>query len=816
MRTQVKGLFRVGWLLGGMVVSVQDARAADPTSVDFLETNCGFTWTIEWDRVPPLGGPVFTPYPFPPPPNAGAKWNPQAFLYDSPPPNGIVNDFLLSAEHLVRCHDDPPDSLPAPSFSKILAGANLAANFPITPLGGPWQQVPAGNGGPIATALVHPNAVGDHFDLYRIQYKYGPVALGGGRPLQILFTGAHLESNPPPPPQKVVFRQDFDGVGQIGSRTPYDTNGDGFINVKDGYISSYWQDFKTNVSGDTVASNGNGDPYQHHLTPRAPVNDGFYFGGTRADNNADLQLDSFDNDAEDLALGTYTESAADAREIIGSAMNTTGEPVYGWKLHYDAEVGIVKSGGRTAMINTVLFNGVPMSGAGSPELRTQDLGGMLPVGSPSHNFHVDPNDDDPGDGTQTAYRGLGTSAFLSPVGAGEVITLTWHGRQLSTDRQIGYGIDNVELEAMLNTWKVDAGGNWSQVLNWDDEVPNAVGQSAILGSAITATRIVTLDVPVTVTRLKFDNANGYTVGGPQKLTIDYIGGSGAIDVASGSHIISADVSLATSTTLTVTLPASSLTLSGALNVSPGVSLTKAGAGVLEVRNVRAQGLFINAGTVKVLPDGSDNGTSDLKTLSIAGATNAWTATLDLSDNDLIIDYSGVSPMPTVLDQIRSAYSGGSWSGRGISSSLANATTHALAYADNALYGLTSFSGQAVDDTSVLIKYTYSGDSNLDGQVDIFDLGRLATNWQTSGSWVNGDFDYSAFVDISDLGLLATNWQAGVGNPLGPSFAEAMASLGFTNVAVPEPATGAIILCLASLLARAWVARGSHSRADAHA
>jgi hypothetical protein len=90
---------------------------------------------------------------------------------------------------------------------------------------------------------------------------------------------------------------------------------------------------------------------------------------------------------------------------------------------------------------------------------------------------------------------------------------------------------------------------------------------------------------------------------------------------------------------------------------------------------------------------------------------------------------------------------------------------------------------------VMVGWTYKGDTNLDGQVTISDLGDLASNWQsTVASWGLGDFNYDGQVTISDLGDLASNWQAGVGNPLGMSFEQALAAVGLGGVAVPEPAT----------------------------
>jgi len=99
---------------------------------------------------------------------------------------------------------------------------------------------------------------------------------------------------------------------------------------------------------------------------------------------------------------------------------------------------------------------------------------------------------------------------------------------------------------------------------------------------------------------------------------------------------------------------------------------------------------------------------------------------------------------------------------------------------------------------VLVKLTFAGDSNLDGQVDVTDLGELATNWQSPGDWTDGDFNYDGFVDVSDLGALATNWQAGVSasSTLAPSrLEEALAAVGLGGVSVPEPTTLLSVACL---------------------
>ena len=92
-----------------------------------------------------------------------------------------------------------------------------------------------------------------------------------------------------------------------------------------------------------------------------------------------------------------------------------------------------------------------------------------------------------------------------------------------------------------------------------------------------------------------------------------------------------------------------------------------------------------------------------------------------------------------------------------------------------------------------------GDANLDGMVDISDLGILATRWQSVGTWKRGDFNLDGYIDISDLGILATNWQVGTGSAASLSFDEALASVGLSGTLVPEPAGAALLALCASLI-----------------
>jgi hypothetical protein len=157
--------------------------------------------------------------------------------------------------------------------------------------------------------------------------------------------------------------------------------------------------------------------------------------------------------------------------------------------------------------------------------------------------------------------------------------------------------------------------------------------------------------------------------------------------------------------------------------------------------------------------------------------------LELADNDLAINYSGSSPIGTfngsiysgLTGQIQRAYDFGAWDGAyGISTSMSDAsnglTTLAIAEAGN-MFGLGAsetamFDGESVDGTTVIIKYTYAGDANLDGVIDGGDYGSIDNNIQLPGAfgYFNGDFNYDGVIDGGDYGVIDNNIQ-GQGVPL---------------------------------------------------
>jgi hypothetical protein len=74
-----------------------------------------------------------------------------------------------------------------------------------------------------------------------------------------------------------------------------------------------------------------------------------------------------------------------------------------------------------------------------------------------------------------------------------------------------------------------------------------------------------------------------------------------------------------------------------------------------------------------------------------------------------------------------------------------------------------FSGQVIDTTAVLVKYTYYGDTDFSGTVDFDDYSRTDSGFNLHKTgWFNGDFDANGVVDFDDYSLidLAFNTQSG--------------------------------------------------------
>ncbi|MBC8105732.1 MAG: hypothetical protein H7Z14_04010 [Anaerolineae bacterium] len=322
-----------------------------------------------------------------------------------------------------------------------------------------------------------------------------------------------------------------------------------------------------------------------------------------------------------------------------------------------------------------------------------------------------------------------------------------------------------ELTFIAN-WNLNADANWSTILGWAGEQPNSILATANFVAGITAPRTVMVDAPVTVGQMAFDGAQSYTLAGTgaNSITVDVVGGTAAIAVLSGQHNVAAPLVLNDNTQITVA-PGSSLNVSGALTAT-GKTISKSGAGAATFQNVRAAGLLVNDGTVRITPNGGNAGASQVQTLGIAGGTTP-TVMFDLADNDMIVG-TGTS-RATLEAQIAYARNGGAWDRPGITSSAAagnalhSTTLGVLSGAEySSVGGDGTFDGLNYIATDSLIKYTYYGDTDFNGVVDFDDYSRADAGFNNNRTgWLNGDFDSNGIVDFDDYSLmdLAFNTQS---------------------------------------------------------
>ena len=214
----------------------------------------------------------------------------------------------------------------------------------------------------------------------------------------------------------------------------------------------------------------------------------------------------------------------------------------------------------------------------------------------------------------------------------------------------------------------------------------------------------------------------------------------------------------------------------------GVNITKVSAGSLEVKHIRAKALAVEGGTVVVTPDGTAAGASVVDELSIIPA-----ATLDLTNNDLLLHATAATRSQRLRDvegYVASARNAaaGRWRGAGLTSSAA---------AGNALTALAI--GLAGDD--VVVKYTYNGDANLDGQINSDDYFRIDSGFLAQPSsplYAQGDFNYDDRINSDDYFLIDSAF-LGQGAPL----VAGDGVVALASVTVPEPSIAVAALTWAA-------------------
>ena len=226
--------------------------------------------------------------------------------------------------------------------------------------------------------------------------------------------------------------------------------------------------------------------------------------------------------------------------------------------------------------------------------------------------------------------------FVSNAFWGEDAVGTWELRVIDTNPASDDGTwDYYAVTANTGTlifageWKLATSGSYNDSANWiEGFVPNAVDAVANFLGNITGASTVTVDAPVTVGAINFDNAYSYTIAGPAGITLNAPVGDAQISVLSGEHTISAPLTLVGGLAVD-TADGSAVTVGPATGYS-GLEgdLTKTGGGLLALGNrlLVLGELNVNAGEVSAAPnvlalEGGDVNLGDGATLKASGTIN---------------------------------------------------------------------------------------------------------------------------------------------------------------------------------------------------
>jgi hypothetical protein len=94
---------------------------------------------------------------------------------------------------------------------------------------------------------------------------------------------------------------------------------------------------------------------------------------------------------------------------------------------------------------------------------------------------------------------------------------------------------------------------------------------------------------------------------------------------------------------------------------------------------------------------------------------------------------------------------------------------------------TLFQGQVVSGSDTIVMYSYGGDANLDGIINILDYVRIDQGLASGlKGWSNGDFNFDGVVNILDYASIIDQNIA----IQGPPFSTASSLLQVTNHAAP--------------------------------
>jgi autotransporter-associated beta strand protein len=336
----------------------------------------------------------------------------------------------------------------------------------------------------------------------------------------------------------------------------------------------------------------------------------------------------------------------------------------------------------------------------------------------------------------------GINTFTGPLNVGSSDTGQAGNVTVTSDANLGAATSSV----VLNAGNLLAAASFSSNRPFVFTPVNPVSIDALTGTALAITG------PVTTTGDISKGTNGGTVliasGGTVSL------GSANLNVNGGTLAFSG------STTLSTT---------GVITVNDGANLR-----------------FVSGG-----PNTSTRLTHQANDLVINGTGN-----VDLENHELLLNSTNPNNIKGYLAQAYDPNGNADWGQRGLTSSFAktNPVTYSVGYA----YGgdqsaqdaaVATHNGTVLGPTQTVVRAVLTGDANMDGKVDFFDITQLLGYKYNTGqpaSYTDGDLNYDGKVDFFDIVLLlSANYNTG------QSFGPARAVPALTQAPHAASATGVV-------------------------